>query len=309
MFPERRAVMMSRTIVVGYDGSAGGRDALAFGVDTAVRTEGAVRLVHAWLPRYRPGAAPVPRSAGAAAAEDGWAAAAASVLDDGVDRARQAGPGLDVVSVLERGSPAEVLLRQAEDAATVVVGSRGLGGFAGLLLGSTSMQVAGRAGCPVVVVRPGGVAAEPGPEKGRVVVGVDGSVSADAALSFAFEQAAVRRVGLTAVLSLAIDGGRGGPGDPGPTVMDVLMTDADVGASLLEEAIAAWRQKYPEVDVRAGVDARHAVQALIEASGGAALLVVGSRGRGRLRSWVLGSVSHGVLHHARVPVAVVHPYR
>ncbi len=287
-------------IVVGYDGSAGGIEALAFAVDAARPTRSPVRLVHAWMPSR-----PLLRSADDAAGlrfDDSEAAGKAD-LADGVDRVRGIAADLDVSAVLVRGAAAQTLLEQAADAQMLVVGSRGRGGFAGLLLGSTGVQVAQHATCPVVVVRPADLDVVPGPEAGRVVVGLDGSRGADEALGFAVEYASSRRLGLTAVLSLAIHGG--GQGRGGLTSQDVLMADAESGARLLEESLAGWREKVPDVDIRTRVDARQPAQALVEVSVGAALLVVGSRGNGGFRSLVLGSVSHSVLHQAHVPVAVV----
>ena len=75
----------------------------------------------------------------------------------------------------------------------------------------------------------------------------------------------------------------------------------------MAESMAGWSEKYPDVKVEHRVVRDHPVHALVAAAGHAQLLVVGSRGRGTLRSLLLGSVSHGVLHHATGPVAVVHP--
>jgi nucleotide-binding universal stress UspA family protein len=76
---------------------------------------------------------------------------------------------------------------------------------------------------------------------------------------------------------------------------------------LLSESLAGWREKYPDVDVRQTLVHQEPVKALVDSSPGAALVVVGSRGRGGFRSMLLGSVSHALVHHARCPVAVVRP--
>lgn len=292
--------MTSRPIVVGYDGSVGGRDALAFAAEAATPRSAPVHLLHAWLPRQQP----VAYTFGAPGGRPGSPEAVGrTVLADGVDRLKGVWPGLDATPILVRGTAAEALLERADGAQMLVVGSRGLGGFAGLLLGSTSLHVAGHAACPVVVVRPAAPDEAPGPEAGRVVVGLDGSPAATTALGFGFEQASARHIGLTAVFSLASQGARS---DAGLSVLDLLVVDAETGTAMLDATLADWQKKYPDVDVRTRVEPGHAVRALVEASTGAALLVVGSRGLGGLRSLVLGSVSHGVLHHAHVPVAVVH---
>jgi len=294
--------MTSKPIVVGYDGSPGARAALDFAMQTARPAKLAVTLVHAWSPSPPPS----PFATGYSGPGDReLAAAGEAILAEGLDRVRGSAVDLEVSGVLARGAAATALLGSAELASMLVVGSRGLGGFSGLLLGSTGLQVASHATCPVVVVRPPDPDIAPGPEAGRVVVGVDGSPAAEAALAFALEQASWRGVGLTAVLSLAIPA-FSGAGHPGLTPQDVLLADSETGRTLLTESLADWQVKYPDVDIRTHVDSRQAAQALMERSAGALLLVVGSRGVGGFRSLVLGSVSHSVLHHAHGPVAVVH---
>lgn len=296
--------MSGKSIVVGYDASPGARDALVFAVETARLGASPVEVVHAWSPslptsRFAPGYS--------GPGEETLSAAAGAVLAEGLDLVRDSGAGVEVDGVLARGSASTVLLETAERADLLVVGSRGLGGFGGLLLGSTGVQVATHAACPVVVVRPVDPKVEPGPEAGRIVVGVDGSRVSGAALEFALAQATLREVGLTAVLSLDIPVARTS-GRPGLSVEDVLLADPEAGDALLSRSVAEWRSKYPDVDVRTRVESGAAARALIRASAGALLLVVGSRGLGGFESLMLGSVGHSVLHHAHGPVAVVHPH-
>lgn len=295
--------MTSKPIVVGYDGSSGARDALDFAIEAARPGKLAVEVVHAWFPSLPPSRF----AAGYSGPRDSeLVAAGEAVLAEGLDRVKGSGVDLEVSGVLARGTATATLLESAERAHMLVVGSRGLGGFSGLLLGSTGLQVATHATCPVVVVRPPDPHVAPGPEAGRVVVGVDGSRVSEAALGFAVEQASGRGVGLTAVLSLDIPVFRAS-GRVGLAVEDVLLADSETGSALLNESLADWKGKYPDVDIRTRVESGPAARALMEASAGALLLVVGSRGLGGFRSLVLGSVSHSVLHHAHGPVAVVHP--
>jgi len=295
--------MTSKPIVVGYDGSPGARAALDFAVETARAGKLAVTVVHAWSPS-------LPQSRFASGysgpGDSELAAAGEAILAEGLDRAKGSGAHLEVSGVLARDPAASTLLESGDLAHMLVVGSRGLGGFGGLLLGSTGLQVATHAACPVVVVRPSDPHIAPGPEAGRVVVGVDGSQVSEAALAFAAEQASWRGVGLTAVLSLAIPI-FSGASHVGLTPQDVLLADSETGNALLNESLADWQVKYPDVDIRTRVDSGPAARALMDMSAGALLLVVGSRGLGGFRSLVLGSVSHSVLHHAHAPVAVVHP--
>jgi nucleotide-binding universal stress UspA family protein len=185
----------------------------------------------------------------------------------------------------------------------VVVGHRGLGGFTGLLVGSVGVQVAAHAAGPVVVVRPHSAAA--GASAGRVVVGIDGSPLSRAALGFGFEAAARRGVGLTAVHAWT-EPVSTGPGDMLPLVYDADDVDAEE-TRLLAEALAGWAEKYPDVPVDRKVVRGRAAEALVAESAGAALLVVGSPGRGGFTGLLLGSVSQAALHHADCPVAIVRP--
>ena len=134
------------------------------------------------------------------------------------------------------------------------------------------------------------------------MVGIDGSPVSEAALAFAFDAAATRGVGLVAVHAwspTAIDDALAPSMD-----WDAVTVEED---AVLAERLAGWGQKYPQVAVRRTVVRDGAVQALVDASREAQLVVVGSRGRGNATGLLLGSVSHGVLHAAHCPVAIVRP--
>ena len=139
----------TRPVVVGVDGSAVSAAVLRWAVDEALERRSPLCVVHALDQPYSAAfvrANPVFVGEERRAAED--------VLDTAVEHARSMAPDLDVRSVLEVGSPAVVLLRQAAAADLVVLGSRGRGGFSCLLLGSTSLHVAMHAPVVVVVLRP-----------------------------------------------------------------------------------------------------------------------------------------------------------
>ncbi len=209
------------------------------------------------------------------------------------------------------GYPANALLSATEGADRMVLGSRGLGTFAELLLGSVSLEITSRAPCPVVVIRqrpPADVVDGPdGGEVGRVVVGVDGSPASEQALAIAFDESSVRGVGLTAVLAwsqpsyaMPVHGG---------TLPESMLVEAFDGEDMrwLSEALAGWREKFPDVELRQVVRHGSPAEVLSAMSAGAELLVVGSRGRGGFQTLLLGSVSHAALHHAQCPVMVVRP--
>jgi nucleotide-binding universal stress UspA family protein len=197
----------------------------------------------------------------------------------------------DVRPMLVSGSPARALCAVSNSADMVVLGSRGRGGLAGLLLGSVSSQVATHAHGVVVVVR-GHWRPVPGYVPRPVVVGADGSGASRPAIAMAFAEAALRDVPLLAVCALAdtpsvLGGGR--------------LLEAD-----FEQALAKVEADNPEVVVRRQVAQGAPRGALLDAASGAQLLVVGARGRGGLRGMLLGSVSLAMLHYAPCPVAVVH---
>jgi nucleotide-binding universal stress UspA family protein len=284
---QEEVIMASKVngILAGYDQSPGSEHALTWAAREA-RSRGTVLTVcHAWAPDFATldGQAPVVnlgRQSGV------------RVIADGLRHAKHLMGAGEVRSLLVGGQATAVLCEHGGDADMVVVGSRGRGGIAGMLLGSVSWQVAAHAHCPVVVVRghwrP---AAEYSP--GPVVVGTDGSPASGAALAFGFEEAVLRGAPLLAVCALAdAPGSLGGDGR--------LQED-------VEDAITRHEKEHPEVAVLRQVAQCGARTALLAAARDAQLLVVGSRGRGGIKGMLLGSVSQAVLHHAPCPVAVVHP--
>jgi len=284
---EREATMAGKVngILAGYDGSPGSERALGWAAREA-RSRGVVLTVcHAWAPGFA--ALPSEAAVAALARRSGE-----RVIADGLRHARDLMGAGEVRPLLISGPATAVLCEHSGDAVMVVVGSRGHGGVAGMLLGSVSWQIAAHARCPVVVVRghwrPAGDYA-PGP----VVVGTDGSAASEAALGFGFEEAALRGAPLLAVCALA--------DSPGSLGGDRKLQE-DV-----EQAISQGGKKHPDVAVLRQVAQGGARAALLDAAHDGQLLVVGSRGRGGVRGMLLGSVSQAVLHHAPCPVAVVHP--
>lgn len=139
---------MTTRIVVGVDGSPEARHALDHAIEEARRRGAVLRAVHAWTP---PAVLGPPGYAGIMPTHQECEEAAREVLSEVVaDVPRD----ITVEQVVRQGPPARALVTEAEDADLLVVGTRGRGGFAGLLLGSTSHQVATHAHCPVLVVPP-----------------------------------------------------------------------------------------------------------------------------------------------------------
>lgn len=284
-------------IVVGIDGSTSARTAVEWGAREAALRKTSLLLVHACdAPAVNP-RSPVslPRVYADALREygDDW-------LREARIAASAAAPEIEVHTATEDGHPAEVLINAAASAQLIVLGSRGLGGFSSLLIGSIAVAVASHAPCPVVVVRgaeSGATAQDP------VVVGVDGSEPSDRALGFAFEAAALRGAPLVAVRAWTY-----ATIEVGWPAVPMQISDDDIADNerrLLDESLAPWQEKYPEVAAEGRVVRGRPVRALLSEGEHAQLLVVGSRGRGAMAGLGLGSVSQGVLHHADRPVAIV----
>ncbi|MFC5002576.1 universal stress protein [Dactylosporangium cerinum] len=290
-------------VVVGVDGSDDSHHAVQWAAADAARRRVPLQILHACggpQLRYPPPGLALPVAAGTGAGVH-----AERLLADAAVRALDVSAELTVTTELVAGRPVPALLTASQDAAAVVVGGRGRGGFTGLLVGSTGAQLADHAACPVVVVRPRTGPA--GPNESRVVVGVDGSPSAQRALGFAVEQATLRRCGLTAVHAYQV---------PVPLEADGIAPDRyerdnlrDAARRQLAEAIAGMGDPSPHVEIRRDVVEGGTARVLTRAGAGAELLVVGARGRGGFAGLRLGSVSRAVLHHAPCPVAVVraHP--
>lgn len=284
-----------RPVAVGVDGSGSAYRAVEWAAAEAARHGVALRLVRAfsWTTSDHP-ARDTPR---VARYRDQMLDVARHQLARAARVAQNTGWDVETTTQVAIGAPIEVLASEARRAQVLVLGDRGLGGLAGLVLGSVAVALAARSACPVVIVR--GAARN---TDGPVVVGIDGSPVSEAALAFAFDAAAVRGVELVAVHAWA------------PTPIDqalapVMDWDAVAGEedAVLAERLAGWGQKYPQVIVRRTVVCDGAARALVDASRDAQLVVVGSRGRGNATGLLLGSVSHGVLHAAHCPVAIVRP--
>ncbi|MDG6105931.1 universal stress protein [Dactylosporangium aurantiacum] len=288
-------------VVVGVDGSADSLRAVRWAAADAARRHRPLHLLHAhgWPEfAYPPVGLALP-----VVTQTDTPQTAARLLADAVTHARDAGGDLEISAGSTSRLCVPALLAASRQASLVVVGSRGLGGFAALLVGSTGVELAAHASCPVVIVR--GADRSGGANAGRVVVGVDGSHDADLAVAVAFEQAAFRSAGLTAVNACQwqVAGQRDGVAAPIYGEQDAL-----AGARrALAESMAGWQEKYPQVDVRLDVVVGRAGGVLAEASTGAELLVVGARGNGGFTGLLLGSVSQAAVHHANCPVIVARP--
>jgi nucleotide-binding universal stress UspA family protein len=292
-----QAQHVKQTVVVGVDGSESALTAVRWAAQEAVRRHLPLRLVHAFSwPDTRhfgdPGLGLDYHEVLLRAAHKQVSAAA--------DAAATAAPGVELERQVAAGYPIPMLEAESDHAQLLVLGSRGLGGVTGLLLGSVAVALAAHASCPVVVVR--GAEDLDALAQLPVVVGVDGTPNSEAAIAFAFGAADARRVPLIAVHTWwesrtdpALD-----------VVLDWDAIEADE-REVLAQRLAGWGEKYPDVPVQRIVARDRPAHRLLEQARGAQLVVVGSRGRGSLSGLFLGSVSHALLHHAPCPVVVVRP--
>ena len=211
--------------------------------------------------------------------DQGLAAAAA--------RAAAAAPGLQIDTEVITGAPADAVADSGSGALMLVVGSRGAGAFTALVFGSVSRYVASNASCPVVVVRD----APPSPHQ-LVGIGLSDLDTCAEALTFGFEEAALRKASLTVMHAWEAP-----PGSGRPNV-------EEESRKQLTGFLDSWRSKYPDVNVSQDVVHGHPARALVGLSARADLVVIGRHAR-HGRPPGPGAVRHAVLNHAHGPVAVV----
>ncbi|NGM16053.1 universal stress protein [Verrucosispora sp. CWR15] len=286
-------------VVVGVDGSEPARAALRLAATTAAHRDRPLRVVHAFIwPTLH---SPV-RPATESGPDGGLRAQAEQLVAAAVDEAEATAPGLRVTGEIVDGEATAVLLAEAPTAAMVVLGDRGGGGFAALVLGSVAVKLAAYADCPVLVAR-GTSRAD-----GEVVVGVDGSELSRRAVEFAVQEAALRGAAVLALHAYRHPVSTG-PGDMQPLVYDESELRADEDRAVAE-SIAGLTERYPEVQITRRSVRGRAARVLTDASRQAQLMVVGGQGRGEVTGLLLGSVSQSLLHHSHCPVAVVRgPHR
>ena len=289
----------TRPVVVGYDGSESAQAAVRWAAATAARTvaplvvlHAADRIVHAqdvsigiWDP---------------AAEHD----RARELAEQGAQLVREEHPELQVTAQGSLLGPRQALDEASAHAQGVVVGTRGHGRVRNTLMGATAYGLTGHARCPVTVVP--GPAAMPGPDAG-VVVGVDGSPESERAAEAAARWAQAWGADLLVVSSwerpttdpwgLSADGMR--------SVDEAAAVRRDRAEQRARHAADAVTSTFPDLTVRISTPSGRADENLVEASSDAALLVLGTRGSGRLSSFLLGSTTRNILHVSAVPVHIV----
>ncbi|XUL91709.1 universal stress protein [Streptomyces galilaeus] len=298
---------MVRTVVTGLDGSPESRAAAEWAAREAELRGLPLKVVHVWEPAPDPLAqAPLL----GAETQQHWSRRIPREAGEGL---RLRHPGLDVTEDQVTGTPADALLDAAKGAELLVLGSRGLSGVGGFLVGSVGLSVVARAELPVVLVRAGeqaadehvkGSAGRPSTETPYrpVVLGLDADTPADAVIEFAFAEAARRGTALRVVYGWNLP-----PYYAYGLAMDAGLNDelSREETTALTEALRPWREKHPDIQVALEPRVGSAADHLVDASREASLVVIGRRIRSRALGAHIGPVAHGVLHHAVAPVAVV----
>jgi nucleotide-binding universal stress UspA family protein len=287
----------TRAVVVGVDGSEkdegvlafAGREAEILGSPLHLLTAQEVHagLVGAWDAGF------VPIGLEPELGEHGW-----RIIDEARSRLADRHPGVPVTASQPWGTPSQALVDASDRARIIVVGSGRKGALERVLLGTTSLDTAMHAACPVVVV-----GEEPGDVSRPVVVGVDGSDHSLRAAAVGGDEASRRGVGLVVVTTWWLE-----------VVDGIVVTEEGTPEwqrvearyrAMVDQALAPVRQQHPDLAIDVDVRNGRPVDALLERSREAGLVVVGSRGRGGFAGMALGSVSHKVLQRSLVPVAIV----
>lgn len=279
-------------VLVGTDGSDPAQTAVRWAAAEAQRRATTLTILHAY-DESRPTMPGLsrPQHAGTPADE------AQAVVVQARDLVRRLAPGVTVHTGIDPGDPAAVLLRHAADAALVVAGHRGRGGFASLLLGSVSLRVATHAPCPAVVVRGRAMSfTEP------VAVGVADTPGGRVAVGTAFALARARQVPVLAVRAYREPLP---PITPGlPVILPAEMSHLEnLTADELEQQLEPWQREFPGVPVGTVVAPGSPARVLVGVSHRAQLVVIGAREAGT----VFGALAGQLLHHADCPVMVARP--
>ena len=263
--------MSADPIVVGVDGSPGASRAVDWALSWAAAVGAPVRLIASEA---------VPPGLTQTSPEHGSKAKAA--LDAELARLRDGGVDVDVQGEPQVNHPVTALLAASQEAAAIVVGTRGAGAFQGSVIGSISGAVAASAHCPTVVIPPS--APETYDATGPIIVGFDGSEPAVGAARLAIAAAAAER-------------------------RDVRLVQAETGVTSpeepLTEVVDELRAGHPDVSVELVTIQGSAVEALTGESRDGAFVVVASQGHRGVPGFLLGSTTRALVQEAQAPVIVL----
>ena len=289
-------------VVVAVDGSEASKNAVRWAANTAMKRGIPLRIASSYtVPQFLYAEGMVPPKE----LFDDLQAETLEKIEAARAVAHEVAPDIKIGHTIAEGSPIDMLLEMSHDVTMVVMGSRGMGGLSGMVMGSVSASVVSHASCPVVVVREDNQVTE-STKYGPVVVGVDGSEVSQKATHYAFAEAAARGAELIAVhtwMDMQVQASLAGLSAAQTEWAEV---EKEQGA-LLTERLAEFQAEYPDVPVKKVIARDRPVRALADAAAGAQLLVVGSHGRGGFKGMLLGSTSRALLQNAPCPMMVVRP--
>lgn len=289
-------------VVVAVDGSEASQNAVRWAANTANKRGVPLRLAASYtMPQflYAEGMVPPQELFDELQSETMDVIEAARVV------AHEVAPDLKIGYVIAEGSPIDMLLDMSSDVTMIVMGSRGLGGLSGMVMGSVSAAVVSHADCPVVVVRSDNHVTETN-KYGPVVVGVDGSDVSQRATEFAFEEAQARGAKLVAIhtwMDMQVQASLAGLA-AAQQEWEIIEKEQ---TTLLKDRLQPLLERFPDVEVEMVITRDRPVRALEDCAHNAQLLVVGSHGRGGFRGMLLGSTSRALLQSAPCPMVVVRP--
>lgn len=284
-------------IIVGVDGSAESKVAVDWAARQAAMHHESLTIVHALNPPAVVAFPEIPMPSGYLE----WQQEEGRVLLEQLipvaqEAASSASQSIQITAEMVSGPVVPALVNLSKEAKLVVVGNRGRGAVARLVLGSVSTGLVHHSHCPVAVIHDHDPTADQ-PAKSPVVVGIDGSPASELATEIAFKEASLRGVDLVAIHAWSDVG-----------VFEFLGTDwstfQTLGEQTLSERLSGWQERYPSVTVHRVVVADRPARQLLEQAESAQLVVVGSHGRGGFAGMVLGSVSTAIVQGAGVPVIV-----
>ena len=182
-------------VVVAVDGSEASKNAVRWAANTAVKRGIPLRIASSYtMPQFLYAEGMVPPKE----LFDDLQAETLEKIEDARAEAHKVAPDLKIGHTVAEGSPIDMLLEMSKDVTMIVMGSRGMGGLSGMVMGSVSASVVSHASCPVVVVREDNHVTE-STKYGPVVIGVDGSEVSQKATDYAFKEADARGAELIAV--------------------------------------------------------------------------------------------------------------
>ncbi|AKK07266.1 universal stress protein UspA-like protein [Corynebacterium mustelae] len=289
-------------VVVAVDGSDASKNAVRWAANTAAKRGVPLRIAASYtMPQFLYAEGMVPPQE----LFDELKNETEHTIEEARQIALEVAPDLKIAYTIAEGTPIDMLLEMSKTVTMIVMGSRGLGGLSGMVMGSVSAAVVSHAKCPVVVVREDNDVTE-ATKYGPVVVGVDGSDVSQQATDFAFAEAQARGTKLIAIhtwMDMQVQASLAGLA----AAQQEWNIVEDEQTQLLEERLAPMLEKYPDVEVDMVITRDRPIRALVDASKDAQLLVVGSHGRGGFRGMLLGSTSRALLQSAPCPMVVVRP--